>query len=248
MHPFLLVTDLDHTLVGDPIALAALNQLLRDQRQNRATKLVYATGRSRQLYNELAQSAGLLEPDVLITAVGSEIYHSDQLDQIWADRLSQHWNRDVVVAITQQCAPLTPQPASEQLPYKVSFFLAPDKATQVITQLRSQLANQGVIAQLIYSSDRDLDILPQGANKGKALTYVREQLGFAPHQTIACGDSGNDIALFGEHTKGIIVGNARPELRQWHEDHPSADHYLAKTDYAAGILEGLAHFGFSDRG
>jgi sucrose-6-phosphatase len=100
---------------------------------------------------------------------------------------------------------------------------------------------------VIYSSDRDLDILPDRADKGKALTYVRELLGFAPDRTVACGDSGNDIALFTENTRGIIVGNARSELMHWHQTHPNPDRYLAQADCAAGILEGLQHFGFIDK-
>jgi sucrose-6-phosphatase len=115
-----------------------------------------------------------------------------------------------------------------------------------LPKLQQALSAQGIAAQVIYSSEKDLDILPQRADKGKALTYVREMLGFATDQTIACGDSGNDIALFTANTKGIIVGNARSELLQWHQSNPNQNRYLAQTNCAAGIHEGLQYFGFLD--
>ncbi len=250
MNAFLLVTDLDNTLVphpfsGDTPALTELNQYLAAQRQTHGSQLVYATGRSLKLYKELETAAQLLKPDILITAVGTAIYQSgDQLDPIWANHLAQDWDVAIVQQIIQQFPQLQPQPASEQSAYKVSCFLKPEDAPRLLPKLKNQLADRHVQAQVIYSSEKDLDILPQRADKGKALTYVREMLGFVPTQTIACGDSGNDIALFTENTLGIIVGNARSELRQWHATHPNANHYLAQAHCAAGILEGLKHFKF----
>jgi sucrose-6-phosphatase len=251
MNAFLLVTDLDHTLVphpfsGDTPALTELNQYLTAQRQTHGSKLVYATGRSLKLYKELETAAQLLQPDILITAVGTAIYQSgEQLDPIWANHLAQDWDVAIVHQITQQFPQLQPQPASEQSAYKVSFFLKPEDAI-LLPKLKTQLTDRNIQAQVIYSSDKDLDILPQRADKGKALTYVRELLGFPPDRTIACGDSGNDIALFTENTLGIIVGNARSELRQWHQTNPNRQHYLAQSPGAAGILEGLKHFNFRD--
>jgi len=47
--PFLLITDLDNTLVGDPAILGTLNEHLEQHRQTHGTRIVYATGRSRPL-------------------------------------------------------------------------------------------------------------------------------------------------------------------------------------------------------
>jgi sucrose-6-phosphatase len=244
---FLLVTDLDHTLVGDATALMQLNQKLIADRQA-GTKLVYATGRSLTLYQQLKTAANLLDPDLLITAVGTEIYHPGQTIPAtsWTAKLAVGWDRAAILAITQTWPDLIPQPASEQNPFKVSFFLTPTAALTVLPSLERQLQQQGLATQLIYSSNRDLDILPAAANKGAAMTFVRQYLGFTPQQTIACGDSGNDIALFANgDAKGIIVGNAQPELLVWHQANPGGDRYLAKASYAAGILEGLKFFEFA---
>jgi sucrose-6-phosphatase len=243
--PFLLVTDLDHTLVGDRAALTALNQQVTASRQA-GMKLVYATGRSLTLYRQLQTEVDLLDPDVLITAVGTEIYHHGQAspDATWTAKLAIGWHRATILAITQTITDLIPQPTSEQNPFKVSFFLTPTAAPTVLTELTRRLHQPGLATQLIYSSGKDLDILPKVANKGTAMTFVRQQLGFSADRTVACGDSGNDIALFANgDARGIIVGNAQPELLAWHEANPRDDRYLAQAAYAAGILEGLQYFG-----
>lgn len=244
---FLFVTDLDNTLVGDDAALAELNRQLSQHRQEYDTKLVYATGRSPELYRQIEAEKQLLKPDGLITSVGTEIYFDggDTLDSAWAERLSQGWDRDLIVSKTAHFSDLVPQPDSEQRPFKVSFFLTKEVAEEVIPRLESTLQEQGLNIKLIYSTGQDLDILPQDGDKGLAMQFLRQQWGFAPEQTVVCGDSGNDIALFsGGQERGVIVGNASYELMQWHNDNPTDHRYLAQANCAGGILEGLKHFGF----
>jgi hypothetical protein len=246
--PFLFVTDLDHTLVGDDAALEELNKQLNQHRQEYGTKIVYATGRSRTSYQQLKAEKSLIDPDALVTAVGTEIYlnpSEDSFDPEWAQKLSQGWNRESAVAAAAHYADLVPQEESEQRPFKVSYFLTEEAALEVVPRLESQLVSGGLNVQLVYSGGKDLDILPRSGNKGLAVQFLRNKWEVDATQTVVCGDSGNDIALFsvGEE-RGIIVGNARPELRQWYEDNPADYRYLAKASCAGGILEGLYHFGF----
>ncbi len=248
MTPFLFVTDLDHTLVGDDAALEELNKQLNQHRQEYGTKIVYATGRSRTSYQQLKAEKSLIDPDALVTAVGTEIYlnpSEDSFDPEWAQKLSQGWNRESAVAAAAHYADLVPQEESEQRPFKVSYFLTEEAALEVVPRLESQLVSAGLNVQLVYSGGKDLDILPRSGNKGLAVQFLRNKWEVDATQTVVCGDSGNDIALFsvGEE-RGIIVGNARPELRQWYEDNPADYRYLAKASCAGGILEGLYHFGF----
>lgn len=247
MTQFLLVTDLDNTLVGDLDALKKLNDLLITQRQQYGAKIVYSTGRSLVSYQYLRRSQPLLQPDALITSVGTEIYDEQtrEPDPVWAQQLQVGWDRDLVVATAAHFSDLMPQPESEQGRFKVSYYVTEEAAAAVIPQLESLLKARQVAAQLIYSGGQDLDILPEQADKGTAMVFLRQRLNFSPEQTVACGDSGNDLAFFrtGEE-RGIIVGNARPELLQWHNAHPSANRYLARAACAGGIMEGLQHFGF----
>jgi sucrose-6-phosphatase len=243
---WLLVTDLDNTLVGDEAALHTLNQRLTVARAEKHITLVYSTGRSLTSYRQLCKTASLLPPDLLIASVGTEIYPqgNDHLDTTWTNQLQHQWDQALVQQIAAQFDGLAPQVETEQRPFKVSYFLSKAIAPQVIAELSAALEQAGLSTQLIYSGGKDLDILPKAANKGNAMAFVQGQLGIAAPQTIACGDSGNDIALFtGAENRGIIVGNAQPELLHWHSQTPSPYRYLARATYAAGILEGLHYFG-----
>jgi sucrose-6-phosphatase len=251
----LLVTDLDNTLVGDPDALKVLNDRLVQARQQQEILLVYSTGRSLTSYRHLCTTTPLLTPDVLITSVGTEIYKSGQTlaDAEWSTQLQQNWDRSLVQQVASQFKALNPQPEPEQRPFKVSYFLDAAKAAhqesapQVMAELSEALQAKDLSCQLIYSGGKDLDILPEGADKGKAMQFVQAQYEIGDDHTVACGDSGNDIALFGKN-KGIIVGNAQSELLIWHAQNLASHRYLAKAQYAAGILEGLVHFGVLPEG
>ncbi|AFY66101.1 sucrose-phosphate phosphatase [Geitlerinema sp. PCC 7407] len=247
MDAFLFLTDLDNTLVGDAEALATLNQRLAEHRDRYGTKIVYVTGRSLTLYRQLEAEQNLLEPDGLVVAVGTEIYGSGSQtpDPEWAQQLSAGWERDRILATTAHFADLVPQPSSEQGPFKLSYFLSPEAATEVLPLLGDRLRDQGIDARLVYSSHQDLDILPKGGNKGTAMAFLQARYQMPQTRTVACGDSGNDIGFFEMGlARGIIVGNARAELLEWHRQNPDENRYLAQAACAGGILEGLNHFGF----
>ncbi len=245
---FLFITDLDHTFVGDDNALAQLQARLSEHRQAYGTKIVYATGRSPQLYQQLKVAKSLMNPDALVTSVGTEIYYQDSShipDRHWSALLAPGWNREIVAATAAEFSPLVPQPESEQRPFKLSYYISPELAAHILPQVESRLHQQGLKVQLVYSGDNDLDFLPQNGNKGLAMQFLGKRWGISPESTVACGDSGNDIALFAVGSeRGIIVGNAKSELRQWYGENRKPEIYLAQANYARGILEGLEYFGF----
>ena len=246
-HLSLLITDLDHTLVGNDNSLEQLNQILDRYRQDYGTKIVYATGRSLASYQELTMARSLLTPDALIAAVGTEIYvgANPDPDPEWVAKLSPNWHREEIVAISSRFADLETQPPAEQRPFKVSYFLSPSVVANVVPHLQELLSQQGLDVEIIYSGSKDLDILPRGGDKGTAVQFLRERWQIDPLETVVCGDSGNDISLFKYGIeRGIIVGNAHSELRLWYELHPVNYHYLAAAESAAGILEGLKYFRF----
>ncbi len=246
MTKFLLVTDLDNTLIGNDTALQNLNRQLSQHRQNHNTLLAYSTGRSLTRYRELQTQKGLLEPDALIVSVGTEIYIDDKNtpDSEWTGRLQSNWDRSQVLKAAQ-VAGLSLQPDSEQGPFKVSFSATDDGAAIAIPKIEAALQAQELDAKIIYSAGQYLDILPQRGDKGEAMQFLRHRWQISAFRTVVCGDSGNDISLFQTGAeRGIIVGNAQPELLQWHEQKPVKHHYLAQEHCAAGILEGLHHFRF----
>ena len=96
----------------------------------------------------------------------------------------------------------------------------------------------------LWSSGKDLDILPAAAGKGKAIRFLLRFLDLEPQQVITAGDSGNDRSMLEEFERGIVVANAQPELKKLKEDVTSNSKlYFAHRSYAAGVAEGLRYFG-----
>ena len=183
----LLVTDLDNTLVGNLEALNLLNDRLIEARQHQEILLVYSTGRSLTSYSHLFTTTPLLTPDVLITSVGTEIYRNGQVlaDAEWSTKLQPNWDRSLVKQVTSQFKSLNPQPEPEQRPFKVSYFLDAAMAESVMAEVAQTLRSQGLSCQLIYSGGKDLDILPEGADKGKAMQFVQAQYEIGDDHTVA---------------------------------------------------------------
>jgi len=236
----LLATDLDNTLVGDDQGTVLLNQWVIARRDR--LLLVYATGRSYPSAKQLQAERNLLEPDFWITSVGTEIRVQDRLDAKWMMVQSEGWNRDAIAEHVQNFPLLIPQPATEQNPWKLSYWLDQTAPTTAILDFQRWLANQGWAAQIIFSHGVDVDILPVQSNKGNALQHVCQQLPHLPATIVACGDSGNDIGLFQAANLKIIVGNAQLELLDWFMQQHDDCCYCAAQPCAWGILEGLQHF------
>ena len=238
---FLLVTDLDNTLVGDDEATQVLNQFLQSKRSQIC--LVYATGRSHASTSELIAQKQLLAPDYLIAGVGSEIYHDGALDLDLAEDLSQGWDKMALASLAQQFSQLKSQSPKEQNPWKISYSLEPAaENSSTVQALQQKLTESGLPAQIIFSSNRDLDILPQTSNKGNAITYLQKRLQIPSEATLVCGDSGNDISMFEQDVRGVIVANALSELLEWHRECGTENHYLSGSACAWGIMEGMAYF------
>jgi hydroxymethylpyrimidine pyrophosphatase-like HAD family hydrolase len=56
-------------------------------------------------------------------------------------------------------------------------------------------------------------LLPSGASKGNGLLYALDELGYSPHNVIACGDAENDRSLFDVAELGVAVSNAQEGVR-----------------------------------
>src|SRR5919202_6556172 len=120
---FLLVTDLDNTLVGDDEATQVLNQFLQSKRSQIC--LVYATGRSHASTSELIAQKQLLAPDYLIAGVGSEIYQDGTLDLDSAEYLSQGRDKMAIASLDRQFSQIKSPSPKEQNPWKISYSQEP---------------------------------------------------------------------------------------------------------------------------
>jgi hydroxymethylpyrimidine pyrophosphatase-like HAD family hydrolase len=57
-----------------------------------------------------------------------------------------------------------------------------------------------------------IDLNPPGISKAAALEELRERLGVPPSGTVAVGDGGNDIAMLEWASRGVAMGDSRPDV------------------------------------
>lgn len=249
MHTF-LASDIDNTLTGDLPALKALSAALRAKREAGELFLVLSTGRRLVQVMRGFVGENLPEADAIISQVGTEIYLPPFREEMapllpWARHLHRHFSRKRALSFLEGIQGLEMQPEQYNTPLKVSAYLhqAPDPEAAA-TQIRERVERAGAADhyQVVWSSGMHLDILPAGAGKGHALHFLLSHLALSPQQVIVAGDSGNDLAMFEAFEHGIVVANAQPELKALQEeDRPEL--YFARAKYAAGVAEGLRHFG-----
>lgn len=246
---WILASDIDNTLTGDPLALKSLGAQIQTLRQQKNLALFLTTGRTLDEVLKGFQEESIPQADAIITQVGTEIYlpsFSLEMDPLaeWDTYLHTQFSREQAVAFVDDIEGAEIQSERYNTPLKVSYFLDktpdPDQAAERVKQ-RVAAENNGY--QVVWSSGKHLDILPAAAGKGKAIRFLIGFLGLAPQQVITAGDSGNDRSMLDEFRCGIIVGNAQPELRSLKNEDHRASFYFAARKYAAGVEEGLHHFG-----
>ena len=152
----------------------------------------------------------------------------------WHRWIGERWDAGKVLKLTSELPGMELQPEEFQSPFKVSYYYH-NAGEEELEAMKSLLHDAGLGVQIIYSSNQDLDFLPERADKGKAARFLTNELNWPEDRVIVSGDSGNDLALFTQGFRGIIVANAQPELKSYKNGRV----YHASRDYADGVVEGL---------
>ncbi len=245
----ILASDVDNTLTGDPEALKRLAEKITALRERGRFALFLTTGRTLDEVLDGFEKENIPQSEAIITQVGTEIFippYSPDMDPLpeWDTYLRRQYSRQQALEFVQDIDGAKIQPGRYNTPLKVSYFLDetpdPEEAAELVKQ---RVAEDGGSYQVIWSSGKHLDILPAASGKGKAIRFLIDFLNLKPQQVITAGDSGNDRTMLEEFEQGIIVANAQPELIKLKEEKQNSALYFAKNRYAAGVEEGLRHFG-----
>jgi len=183
------------------------------------------------------------KPDACILLVGTEVYLLKEEefvpDDNWSQIISEDWDREEIVRLLADIKELTLQDEEWQTRFKLSYFLR-ENQDEVLKEIDNRMEKAKLKANVIYSGSQFLDFLPMRASKVRAAVYLADKFGIDREAIVFCGDSGNDLDAFEAGFKGIIVGNAHPELKAFKAENA----YHAVGNYSAGIIEGLRYFNF----
>jgi sucrose-6F-phosphate phosphohydrolase len=266
----LLCSDLDRTLIPNgpqPESPGARERFARFAADDRV-QTAYVSGRDATLVKDAIRAHALPVPDFVIGDVGTTIYATSQdgdwqTVDAWSEHIAVDWRgrsanelRDAINGIDV----LTLQEAHKQNRFKLSYYV--DLAAEpdvVIEQVTALLEPLGVTSRLTYSIDEQedtglLDVLPQRSGKLQAIEFLIRDRGYGLEHTVFAGDSGNDLDVLCSRIAAVLVANASSDVRdaavKQSAENGFADRlYLARGgfcemngNYAAGVLEGVAHY------
>lgn len=235
---WLVILDLDRTLIGDRGALEELKRWLQAHRSRIALGVI--TGRKIESALWVLRDWNMSLPEVLIGSVGTEIHYAPdwELDAGWDGHIRRDWRRSEVARVVESIPGVRPQAQRKLGPCKLSYFVSP-RHFPGLPVVQEHLHKNKLKAQAILSQSRYLDLLPHRASKGQAVRYLAFKWGFPHHRIVVAGDSGNDLDMLTGMHAAIVVGNHSPELAVLKGREGV---YFAERGFAGGVLEGLEYF------
>lgn len=237
---FLLVTDLDQTLLDGENGIPKRNLLAIERFRKAGGRFTIATGRSIESARRVIQGLGIDTPAVLNN--GSVVYDykteqillqhrlPDSIKQIAYDLLDRFPSaggeafsgRDVYILQYNDFIHMHIQ--LEGFPFLEALRGTPtsewtkvlfaDSPEVILHMSRYAAELQGVDARFVMSSPSYLEILPQSANKGTGLVHLAKNLGVATENTAAIGDYYNDAEMIQAAGIGAFAENAPDDLKK----------------------------------
>ena len=247
---FVLASDLDGTLIDPAFKSDEQDPKLAEFARRLAgagERLALWFNSSRPVPSQresLKLVRGLPNPQFHIGAMGTQVADDEgRIIDDYGDEQFGDWPRDVVMEVCADHFQLRPHAGHLQTRYKASFDL-PDPA--MAQAIEGELQSRGVSAKIVVSSGRDLDVLPAAAGKAAAIRWLADRQGVPREAVVVSGDSLNDLDMFDPPFRGIVVGNGHDELKRL-VPRAGGPVFLATKTVAAGVLEGLEHFGVLPR-
>lgn len=236
----LIVSDVDGTLFesGNQVSPATIQRVRDFQRAGGVFTL--ATGRMKKAIEPFIQQLDIQFPVIvyngaqIVDTVTDEVLAAHTLDRELALKaldLLNYFTLDTIMHVNQvpyvkshtpavlehmekdgiACHPQQDLiPLADQAPTKMLIIGEPAKLKAFANEL---IAAAGYDFGPVYSDWNYLEILPEGASKGKALEKLLEIKGFSPEEVVAVGDERNDLSMIRAAGTGVAVANANEELK-----------------------------------
>jgi Cof subfamily protein (haloacid dehalogenase superfamily) len=109
-----------------------------------------------------------------------------------------------------------------------------------LKKLRKDLADFEKVSEMSFSSNHYLEFNPPKVNKGTGLKKLCQELGYQLDETMAIGDSFNDLAMIKAAGTGVGVANVSPEMRA------DCDKITEKTFDQGAVAEAIGRWVLPD--
>ena len=171
--------------------------------ENKGPRLISFTGMAGDLVEKIFKRGQEL-------GLGMHIYTEDQ---VYGYQLTQE-----EIAFCQGRADFATLPGGDLTALRASGarfakILYVDTDFSRLKKLRKDLADFEKVSEMSFSSNRYLEFNPPKVNKGTGLKKLCQELGYQLDETMAIGDSFNDLAMIKAAGTGVGVANVSPEMR-----------------------------------
>ena len=96
-------------------------------------------------------------------------------------------------------------------PPKIMMVTGEERRDAVIEAMR---ARWGERIYATWSIPDRIEIMPPHVDKALALRALAREVGATPEETLAIGDGDNDLPMLRAAGIGVLMGNAKPEVRR----------------------------------
>ena len=240
--PFLLIADVDGTLLGDEDGELALKTFRLEYPAS--CILAAVTGRTLSSVESLVLAGRLPRPEYIGSAVGTELMacndEKNALGGKYAAQASKEWKLEEIYAAGEGKGVARQEFPEGQPLYQAGFRWNGEQ--EALAAFRDRLSGQK--CHILASSGQYIDVLPDGLGKGELARFLQGELGIETDRVVVAGDSGNDCEMFETAFKGIVPSNALDELKSMARQ---CRHYHSPYPAARGVIDGLCRFGFVER-
>jgi hydroxymethylpyrimidine pyrophosphatase-like HAD family hydrolase len=238
----LFCVDLNGTLLGNPEYTreftAAWDRLPAANRP----LLVYTCGRGVAEIQRVTTECALPKPAGIIGGLGTEVHFEGRAKETseYCRQFQSSWKAADLLKMLSGVAGLVSDEPSFLHPYPLAWrWRNADPAE--LRKVEQRLADAGIEGRLVYAENRHVEIIPARTSKGLALDWLCSLLALPREAVLVAGDTLHDASMMlMPRVKRIVVENSLPDLLA---ELVGLEKFHAPGVMAAGVLQGLRHFG-----
>ena len=252
MAPFALFLDIDRTLTSSGFFIPRRNIDALTEARRRGHKVFLNTGRSHgnippDILRQI-EVDGIISGDGTVVSIAGEIIYSDFMSRdVFAEIAAAVYSDPECWGVFEGLGSSYTVTGRSKLLSRneneyptLDSLLSATKEDKMQVVAVSNTLDSKVLDSLrekmsVYAFDTYYDIVSKGNNKSNGMLRVIEALGIPRQNTIAFGDSENDMEMLRNAAIGVAVANSQKKVLE------IAD-YIAPSNDDAGVGEAIERF------